>query len=268
MWRPGPIVIAGPCVLEDHGLNLRIAETLAALAEQLGVAMVFKGSFDKANRARPTAARGPGLERGLALLARVRDETGLPVLTDVHEAGQVPAVTAVADAIQIPAFLCRQTDLLEAAGRSGRPVNIKKGQWMAPEEMAGPVEKVARAGPGAVAVTERGTAFGYGDLVVDMRVFARMRRVADVPVLFDATHSVQRPGRGPGGASGGDRDMIPTLLCAAAAAGADGFYLETHPEPATAPSDGASMWPLADLRALLEPALDLWRARRDGVVRA
>ena len=268
MWIPGPVLIAGPCVLEDDALNLRVAEAVASLGVQFGLRVIFKGSFDKANRARAAAARGPGVEQGLERLARVRAETGLPVLTDVHEAAQVPAVAAVADALQIPAFLCRQTDLVEAAARSGRPLNIKKGQWMSPEEMAGPVGKALAAGAVAVAVTERGTAFGYGDLVVDMRAFPRMRVAAGVPVLFDATHSVQQPGRGPGGSSGGDRTVIPALLRAAIAAGADGMYLETHPQPHQAPSDGTTMWPLADLPGLVETALEIWHARSGVSARA
>jgi len=268
MWAPGPVVVAGPCVLEDDALNLRIAEAVARLGVDAGVRIVFKGSFDKANRARPGAPRGPGLDQGLARLARVRAETGLPVLTDVHDPAQVPAVAEVADVLQIPAFLCRQTDLVEAAGRSGRAINIKKGQWMSPEEMAGPVAKARGAGAVAIAVTERGTAFGYGDLVVDMRSFPRMRAATGVPVLFDATHSVQQPGRGSAGASGGDRAMVPALLRAAVAAGAEGLYLETHPDPARAPSDAATMWPLAELPALIDTALEIWHARRGAATRA
>jgi len=261
MWAPGPVLIAGPCVLEEDALNLRIAEAVASLGMQLGVRVLYKGSFDKANRARPGAPRGPGIDEGLARLARVRTETGLPILTDVHEVYQVATVAAVVDALQIPAFLCRQTDLVEAAARTGRPLNIKKGQWMAPEEMAGPVAKARAAGANAIAVTERGSAFGYGDLVVDMRAFPRMKAATAVPVLFDATHSVQQPGRGPGGASGGHRALIPALLRAAIGAGADGIYLETHPDPDRAPSDGATMWPLAELPALIESALEVWHAR-------
>jgi 2-dehydro-3-deoxyphosphooctonate aldolase (KDO 8-P synthase) len=268
MWAPAPLLIAGPCVLEDDATNGRIAGVLAEVGARVGLRVVFKGSFDKANRARARAPRGPGLARGLALLERVRRESGLPVLTDVHEAGQVAEVAAVVDAVQVPAFLCRQTDLLVAAGRSGRPVNVKKGQWMAPEEMTGAVEKVTEAGGGPVAVTERGTAFGYGDLVVDMRAFERLRAATGAAVLYDATHSVQRPGRGHGGGSGGDRGMVPALLRAAAAAGADGFYLETHPDPGGAPSDGATMWPLAELETLVEQALEVWHAARAGRVRA
>jgi len=198
----------------------------------------------------------------------VRTETGLPVLTDVHEVHQVAPAAAIVDALQIPAFLCRQTDLIEAAAHTGRPLNIKKGQWMAPEEMAGPVAKARAAGVDSVAVTERGSAFGYGDLVVDMRAFPRIQAAAAVPVFFDATHSVQQPGRGPGGASGGDRAMIPALLRAAIGAGADGIYLETHPDPLRAPSDGATMWPLADLATLIESALEVWHARPGAPARA
>jgi len=264
-WSPGPVVLAGPCVLEDEALNLRIARHLAELAVRLGIRIVYKASFDKANRSSLEAQRGPGLETGMAALARVRDETGLAVITDVHETWQVDRVAAVVDALQVPAFLCRQTDLLTAVGGSGLPVNLKKGQWMHPESMAGAVEKVQRAGSGDVAVTERGTFFGYGDLVVDMRNFTRIRSAAGVPVLFDATHSVQMPGMGPGGSSGGQRQYVPDLLRAAAAAGADGFFIETHPDPARAPSDGATMWPLQDLEPLLVGAREIWvRAHEKG----
>jgi 2-dehydro-3-deoxyphosphooctonate aldolase (KDO 8-P synthase) len=261
-FEPGPFLIAGPCVVEDDGLNLRVGEHLAALGARLHLPVIYKASFDKANRARLAGARGPGLEAGLAALTRVRDATGLPVLTDVHEAAQVPAAAAVADVLQVPAFLCRQTDLLLAVGRAGRPANLKKGQWMSPEGMAGAVEKVRSAGGGAVAVTERGTFFGYGDLVVDMRNFARLGAACGCPVVFDGTHSVQQPGRGAGGASGGLREFIPPLLRAAAAAGADGFFLETHPDPDHAPSDGPNMIPLADLEDVVTRTLDVWHAAR------
>jgi 2-dehydro-3-deoxyphosphooctonate aldolase (KDO 8-P synthase) len=268
MWSPAPVLVAGPCLLEDDALNLRVAETLAAVGIRLGVRVVFKASFVKANRGSGSAPRGPGLEPGLIRLARVRDATGLPVLTDVHEPAQAKAAATVADVIQIPALLCRQTDLLEAAGRTGKPVNIKKGQWMTPEAMRGAVEKVVAAGGGPVAVTERGTFFGYGDLVVDMRAFGRLKAATGAPVLFDATHAVQRPGLGPNGRSAGDREHVPALLRAAAAAGADGFFLETHPEPARAPSDGDTMWPLDQLEPLLESALDVWQAVHGRLVRA
>ena len=256
-WSPAPLLVAGPCALERDDINLTIAETLAVMRQRLGIPIVYKGSFDKANRARAGAPRGLGLERGLLALARVKRESGLPVLTDVHEPDQVPAVAAVVDALQIPALLARQTDLLTAAGRAGKPVNIKKGPFMAPDDMIGAVEKVRQAGGRDIAVTERGTFFGYGDLVVDMRNFPRLRAATGAPVLFDATHAVQRPGRGPGGTSGGARDCIPALLCAAAAAGAEGFFLETHPDPGAATSDGSTMWPLRDLEALVERALEV-----------
>lgn len=277
MWTPGPVLIAGPCVLETDDVNLRVATVLAELACTLGLRVVYKASFDKANRTRAGAPRGPGLDAGLRALERVRDTSGLPVLTDVHEPAQVEAVANVVDAVQVPAFLCRQTDLLEAVGRVGKAVNIKKGQWASPATLAAAVEKVRRAGLAAaaaappahpapatpeIAVTERGTFFGYEDLVVDMRTFSRIRAQADVPVLFDATHAVQRPGKGRQGASGGCREDIPPLLLAAAAAGADGFFLETHPEPDRAPSDGATMWPLADLPELVARALDVWHGVR------
>src|SRR5881398_629340 len=226
-----PFLIAGPCVVEADDLNLRIAEALAELGAKLGIHVIYKASYDKANRSRLKGARGPGLERGLAALAAVRSETGLPILTDVHEVGQVPAAGPDADRTRMPAFLCRQTDLLVAAGRAGRAVNVKKGQWLAPGGMAGAVEKVLAGGAPEIAVTERGTFFGYGDLVVDMRNFARLRNACGTPVVYDGTHAVQQPGQGPEGSSGGLRDFIPPLLYAAAAAGADGFFLETHPDP-------------------------------------
>jgi 2-dehydro-3-deoxyphosphooctonate aldolase (KDO 8-P synthase) len=261
-FGPGPFLLAGPCVVEDDPLNLRVGERLAELAARLGIPVTYKASFDKANRSRLGAARGPGMDEGLAALARVRAATGLPILTDVHETSQVPAAAEVADVLQVPAFLCRQTDLLLAVGRAGRAVNVKKGQWMAPEGMAGALEKVRAGGATSLAVTERGTFFGYGDLVVDMRSFQRMREACGAPVVFDATHSVQQPGKGPAGASGGLRAFVPPLLYAAAAAGADGFFLETHPDPDRAPSDGPNMVRLDDLEAVLQRALDVWHAAR------
>ena len=257
-------LIAGPCQLEDDALNLRVAEALARLAEHVPGGVIFKASFDKANRSNVDGVRGPGLQAGLAALDRVRAATGLPILTDVHEASQCAVAAPVVDVLQIPAFLCRQTDLLLAAGATGKAVNVKKGQWMHPEGMTGAVRKVeagaALAGRelGALAVTERGTFFGYGDLVVDMRAFARMRAACSVPVIFDATHSVQQPGKGQGGASGGAREFIPPLTFAAVAAGAQGLFLETHPNPSVAPSDGPNMIPLADLPALVQQAVDIW----------
>ncbi|HSJ33046.1 MAG TPA: 3-deoxy-8-phosphooctulonate synthase [Longimicrobiales bacterium] len=249
-------LIAGPCVLEDDALNLQVGEALADLHARTGVPIVFKASFDKANRSRAGAARGPGLEEGLRRLERVGAATGLPLLTDVHEAQQAAAVGAVCDVLQIPAFLSRQTDLVEAAARTGRSVNIKKGQWMAPEDISGAVDKARAAGAAAVAVTERGTFLGYGDLVVDMRSFARMREATGATVIFDGTHSVQRPGRADG-ASGGDPQFIQPLVLAAMAAGANALFLEVHPQPERAPSDGSNMLPLDRLPDLLERVLDV-----------
>lgn len=256
------LLIAGPCLLEDDRLNLRVAEEVKAVAERLGVAAIFKASFDKANRTSVGSPRGPGLSEGLKRLEAVRQATGLPVLTDMHEPDQARALGQGVDAIQIPAFLCRQTDLLTAAGSTGLPVNIKKGQWLAPEDMRYPVQKVRDAGSGGVSVTERGTAFGYGRWVVDMRSFAIMREVCGCPALFDATHSVQLPGGGGGGASsGGEPRWIETLARAAVAAGADGLFVETHPDPPSAPSDGANMLPLERLEGLLEGLLAVREAR-------
>lgn len=249
-------LIAGPCVLEDDGLNLRVGEALAELQVRTGVPILFKASFDKANRSKAGAARGPGLEEGLRRLEAVGSATGLQLLTDVHEPQQTQAVAEVCDVLQIPAFLSRQTDLVEAAARTGRALNIKKGQWMAPEDMAGAVAKARSAGASAVAVTERGTFLGYGDLVVDMRSFTRMRDATRAPVIFDGTHSVQRPGRADG-ASGGDPQFIQPLVLAAMAAGADALFVEVHPEPADAPSDGSNMLRLDRLPALLERVLDV-----------
>ncbi|MEM7417930.1 MAG: 3-deoxy-8-phosphooctulonate synthase [Gemmatimonadota bacterium] len=248
------ILISGPCAVEGDDVNLPIAAELAALQARTGLSIVFKGSFDKANRSRIDAPRGLGLDEGLRALERVRDASGLRVLTDVHESTQVTAVAEVVDALQIPAFLCRQTDLLVAAGRTGLPVNVKKGQWMAPEEMKGAVEKVRTSGSLTVAVTERGSAYGYGDLVVDMRTFARLREATGAPALFDGTHAVQRPGRADG-ASGGDPQHTPALVRAAVAAGCDGLFLETHPNPSAAPSDATNMLPLDRLSSLIDEVL-------------
>lgn len=256
-------VIAGPCVVEGDELNVAIGRELARLADRVPGGITFKASFDKANRSNRDAARGPGLDAGLQALARVRQATGLRVITDVHHPEQCAPAAEVADALQIPAFLCRQTDLLEAAGRTGRAVNVKKGQWLHPEGMRGAVDKVRAAGaPAEIAVTERGTFFGYGDLAVDMRSFSRMRTATGCPVIFDATHSVQRPGLGEGGASGGAREFIEPLALAAVAAGANGVFLETHPDPERAPSDGPNMLPLKDLEALLGRLVAVWEAAK------
>ena len=263
-WSFGrsPFLIAGPCVIEPGDVLPRVAEVLAGLEHELGIPICLKASFDKANRARLGSSRGPGMEEGLRVLERVRAASGLSILTDIHDVHQAAPVAEVADVLQIPAFLCRQTDLLIAAGRTGKPVNVKKGQWMQADGMRGAVEKVRSAGAAEVAVTERGTFFGYGDLVVDMRNFTRLRQATGVPVIFDATHAVQQPGQGESGASGGQREFIPPLLAAAAAAGADGFFLETHPDPDRALSDAATQWPLDKLADLVGQTLDVWgRAR-------
>jgi 2-dehydro-3-deoxyphosphooctonate aldolase (KDO 8-P synthase) len=261
-------LIAGPCVVERDDLMFRVGDHLARLAPKVPGGIIFKASFDKANRSNPGAHRGPGLDEGLAALDRVRTRTGLPILTDVHLPDQCAAAAQVADVLQIPAFLCRQTDLLVAAGATRKPVNVKKGQWLQPDGMIGAVKKVedgrttAGGGAGETAVTERGTFFGYGDLVVDMRNFSRLREGTGCPVVFDGTHSVQQPGRGDGGSSGGVREMIPPLTFGAIAAGADGLFLETHPDPAHAPSDGPNMIPLDKLDDLIARAVDLWSTAR------
>ena len=243
-------LIAGPCVLESEDVNLRVAEHLAALSLRRGLPVIFKASFDKANRSRIESPRGPGLDEGLRLLTQVREETGLPTLTDIHLPGQAEMVAQSADVLQIPAFLCRQTDLILAAAATSRPMNIKKGQWMAPEEMTAVVEKARSVGTTKVLITERGTFFGYGNLIVDMRSFRAVRASCGVPVIFDGTHSVQRPGRAEG-SSGGDPEHIPSLVRAAVAAGCDHLFLETHPEPQAALSDGSNVLPLKDLDALM-----------------
>ena len=262
-------LIAGPCVVEGDDLMFRVGDHLARLAEKVPGGIIFKASFDKANRSNPGAHRGPGLDEGLAALDRVRARTGLAVLTDVHLPDQCAAAASVADVLQIPAFLCRQTDLLLAAGATGKPVNVKKGQWLQPEGMIGAVKKVSEGRKASkhdsakgIAVTERGTFFGYGDLVVDMRNFARLKGATHCPVVFDATHSVQQPGKGEGGSSGGLREMIPPLTFAALAAGADALFLETHPDPAHAPSDGPNMIPLDRLDDLVARAVDIWATAR------
>ena len=254
-------LLAGPCVLEDPGLHAEVARELVRLRDALDLPIVFKASFDKANRSKLSSPRGPGLEEGMELLDRVKSESGLPVVTDVHEPHQCAEVAEVADVLQIPAFLCRQTDLVVAAGATGRALNIKKGQWMAPEEMTAAVNKAREAGAGPIAVTERGTFFGYGNLVVDMRSFARLRNATGRPAIFDGTHSVQRPGLADG-SSGGDPEHIPSLVRAAVAAGCDGLFIETHPRPSTAPSDSTNMLPLERLEGLLREVLAIRAALR------
>ncbi len=247
------LVIAGLCIVEDETTTLRHAEAVAGILAPLGVGAVFKASFDKANRSSLRSFRGPGMAEGLRILAAVKSATGLPILTDIHETSQVAAAAAVADILQIPAFLCRQTDLLLEAGRSGRIVNIKKGQFLAPWDMRHPVDKVISTGNEAVSITERGTSFGYNTLVNDFRALPLMRALG-VPVIFDATHSVQVPG-GRGHATGGDRSMIPILARAAAAAGIDGLFFEVHEDPSAARSDADNALPLAGLGPVVRDAL-------------
>nr|WP_047170066.1 3-deoxy-8-phosphooctulonate synthase [Sphingomonas sp. Y57] len=247
-------VIAGPCVIESEALVLSVAERLRAIADRLGLFAIFKSSFDKANRSSGASFRGPGLDEGLRILEKVRAETGLPVLTDVHDVDQVRAAAQVVDVLQTPAFLARQTDLIEAVGASGRVANIKKAQFMAPHDMAHVVAKAKGAAEAAgvdtpVLVTERGTSFGYNNLVTDLRGLAIMRGTG-CPVVFDATHSVQLPG-GLGASSGGQREYVPVLARGAVAVGIAGLFMETHPDPASAMSDGPNAWPLDRLEPLL-----------------
>lgn len=253
-------LIAGPCVIESAGQTLEIAATLRELAARLGVMLIFKASFEKANRTSGRSFRGPGLEAGLRVLERVRSELSVPTLTDVHEATPLHEVADVVDVLQTPAFLVRQTAFIQRVARAGRPMNIKKGQFQAPGDMAHVVEKCRQVGNDAVMLCERGSCFGYGDLVVDMRGLALMRS-AGCPVLFDATHSVQRPG-GRGAASGGDRGLVPVLARAAVAVGVAGLFIETHPDPDHAPCDGPNMWPLGRMEELLLPLLELDRVTK------
>ena len=250
--------IAGPCVIESRELTLSIARELAAMADQLRLPIVFKASFDKANRSSGNSFRGPGLEEGLRTLEEVKRQTGLPVTTDIHECHHAEPAAQVCDLLQIPAFLARQTDLLQAAGRTGRPVNVKKGQFMAPWEMKNVVSKLAEVGNRQALLTERGSTFGYGQLVNDMRAIPWMQDLG-CPVIFDATHSVQKPA-GKGDRSDGERRMIPYLARAATACGCDGIFLETHPRPDEALSDGPNMVPLAELPRLVACCLRLRQA--------
>jgi 2-dehydro-3-deoxyphosphooctonate aldolase (KDO 8-P synthase) len=243
-------LIAGPCVIENEDLCLRVAEFLRKACHKLSVPYVFKASYDKANRSSGTSFRGPGLEKGLSILARVRKEEGVPVLTDVHTVEEARVAAAVVDVLQVPALLCRQTDLVEAAARTGKIVNLKKGQFLAPLDMKQVVDKAVAAGARRVLVTERGTTFGYNNLVADMRSIVIMRQFG-FPVIFDATHSVQLPGAG-GDKSGGQREFAPVLARAAVAAGANGVFVETHPQPERALSDGPNMIPLTELPRVLQ----------------
>jgi 2-dehydro-3-deoxyphosphooctonate aldolase (KDO 8-P synthase) len=250
--------IAGPCVIESHDLTMSIAETLRRLADRLKVPLIFKASFDKANRTSGKSFRGPGLEEGLKTLETVRRKTGLPVTTDIHEIGHASPVAEVCDLLQIPAFLARQTDLVQAAGRTQKAVNVKKGQFMAPWDMKHVVTKMEEVGNRRLLLTERGASFGYGQLVSDLRSIPWMQDLG-CPVIFDATHSVQMPG-GLGDRSGGDRRMIPYLARAAVACGCDGVFLETHPRPDQALSDGPNMIPLDELGNLVESCLRIRQA--------
>jgi 2-dehydro-3-deoxyphosphooctonate aldolase (KDO 8-P synthase) len=255
------LLIAGPCSLESERVCRTVAEGLTQLQRaQPDLTIVFKGSFDKANRTSLAGSRGTGLEEGLKLLALIRRDYGFPVLTDIHETGQVDAVAAVCDVLQIPAFLCRQTDLLLAAAATGKVVNVKKGQFLSPQEMVHVTGKLREGRAAEIWQTERGTTFGYQNLVVDMRSFSIMR-TNGFPTVFDATHAVQLPGAG-GGKSSGQREFVPPLAKAALAAGAQGLFIETHPKPEEAISDGPNMVPLADMPALLESCLAIWRAAR------
>ena len=254
------VLIAGPCVIESEQLCLSVASALKQTCERLGVCYVFKASYDKANRTSAQSFRGPGLEKGLAVLAKVRADMAIPILTDVHTEAQAERAAEVADILQIPAFLCRQTDLIRAAVRTGKIVNLKKGQFLSPAEMGQVVGKAQSAGGKKLLLTERGTTFGYHNLVADMRSIPIMGRFG-FPVIFDATHSVQLPGGG-GDRSGGERELAPVLARCALAAGASGIFIETHPKPAQALSDGPNMVPLAEMPELLQSLLRVWSAVR------
>jgi 2-dehydro-3-deoxyphosphooctonate aldolase (KDO 8-P synthase) len=243
-------LIAGPCQLESRAHALEVASALKEIAGRLGIGLVYKTSFDKANRTSASGVRGLGLQKSLPVFAEIRSSLGLPVLTDIHEAAQCAEVAEAVDILQIPAFLCRQTDLLVAAAATGRVVNVKKGQFLAPWDMANVVAKITGAGNGHVLVTERGASFGYNTLVSDMRALPILARTTGAPVIFDATHSVQQPG-GKGTSSGGEREYVPVLARAAVAVGVAGVFIETHPDPDRAPSDGPNMVPLAEFEGLI-----------------
>ena len=255
-------LIAGPCVLESRGHALDMAGALKEIAGRIGIGLVYKTSFDKANRTSAGSARGVGLEGALSVFEEIRATLGLPVLTDVHESGQCAEVAAVVDVLQIPAFLCRQTDLLVAAARTGRVVNVKKGQFLAPWDMANVVAKITGAGNSNVLVTERGASFGYNTLVSDMRALPILAHTTGAPVIFDATHSVQQPG-GRGTASGGEREFVPVLARAAVAVGVAAVFIETHQDPDCAPSDGPNMVPLKDMEGLLRQLIAFDKLAKD-----
>jgi 2-dehydro-3-deoxyphosphooctonate aldolase (KDO 8-P synthase) len=256
-------LIAGPCVVESEALQLGTAETLKRVTDKLGILLIFKSSFDKANRSSDQSFRGPGMDEGLRILEKVRDQVGVPILTDVHDIPQVAPVAEVVDVLQTPAFLARQTDFIHAVAASGKPVNIKKAQFMAPHDMVNVVDKARNAAQAAgvneetIMVCERGASFGYNNLVSDMRSLAIMRETG-CPVVFDATHSVQLPG-GQGTSSGGQREFVPVLARAAVATGISGLFMETHPDPANAKSDGPNAWPLDRMESLLTTLVDIDR---------
>lgn len=250
-----PLLIMGPCAIENEKITFQTAESLKKLSEKLKVPFVFKASYDKANRTSGDSFRGIGMKKGLDVLRKIKSDLKVPVLTDVHATNEIGAVAQVADILQIPAFLCRQTDLLKEAAKTNLTVNIKKGQFMSPDDMQYAVEKITSEKNSKVFITERGTSFGYHNLVVDMRGLAIMRKF--VPVVFDLTHSIQIPG-GLKGKSGGAREFAPLLGRAAAAAGIDGFFIETHPDPGSALSDGANMIPLSEMEGLLKQLVDIW----------
>jgi len=256
--KPAPLfVIAGPCVIENENMTLQTAEALADICSDLDLPLIFKASYDKANRTARDSFRGPGLKRGLAILEKVKCQFGLPILTDVHEIAHCKPVAEVADVLQIPAFLCRQTDLIQAAARTKRCVNVKKGQFLAPWDMRNVISKITAVGGRNILLTERGSSFGYNNLVADMRSLPMLREFG-WPVVFDATHSVQMPGGGQGGkVTGGDRRMALVLARAAVAAGCDGIFLETHPHPDRARSDAANQLPLGEVKALLKTLRDI-----------
>lgn len=268
-WKVGAttplLVIAGPCVVEDESTTVAIARELQEVQKRLNIPLVFKASYDKANRTSIQSFRGPGLSAGLDLLDFIRARFELPVLSDVHQVSEIEMAAQVLDVIQIPAFLCRQTDLLTAAGKTGRPVNVKKGQFLSPWDMRFVVEKITETGNEQILLTERGTSFGYNNLVVDMRSLPILSGFG-YPVIFDATHSVQMPG-GNQGVSGGERNFVPFLARAAVAAGVQGIFLEVHPDPEKALCDGANSWPLDRLESLLRDLMaihELGRSRREG----
>jgi 2-dehydro-3-deoxyphosphooctonate aldolase (KDO 8-P synthase) len=256
-------LIAGPCALESRAHALEMAAALKEIAARLGIGLVYKTSFDKANRTSAASARGIGLDEALPIFAEIRASLGIPVLTDVHEIEQCARAAQAVDVLQIPAFLCRQTDLLLAAARTGKIVNVKKGQFLAPWDMANVVAKITGAGNADVLVTERGVSFGYNTLVSDMRALPILARTTGAPVIFDATHSVQQPG-GRGATSGGEREFVPVLARAAVAVGVAGVFIETHDDPDRAPSDGPNMVPLKDMEALLRRLMVFDRVAKDA----